>query len=166
MTHLNSFSAFSSFQSAYRKFHSVETALLKVHNDLICAIDNKRLSALILLDLSAAFDTVDHNILLSRLSLNFGFCGSALSLLKSYLFDRTQSVTIDSFVSEPSLLTSGVPQGSVLGPLLFSLYTICHLLLAYFPLRSHFISTLMTPNFTYPFQLVNQIQLWKKFRIL
>ena len=86
-------------------------------------MENKRVSALILLDLSAAFDTVDHNILLSRLSLNFGITSSALSLLTSYLSDRTQSVHIGSNSSPSSLLRTGVPQGSVLGPLLFTLYT-------------------------------------------
>jgi len=86
-------------------------------------MENKRVSALILLDLSAAFDTVDHNILLARLSLNFGISSSALSLLSSYLSDRTQAVHIGSRSSPSTCLSTGVPQGSVLGPLLFTLYT-------------------------------------------
>lgn len=80
--------------------------------------------------MSSAFDTVNHDILLHRLSLNFGITGSALSLLTSYLTNRTQSVKVDSHISPPSSLTCGVPQGSVLGPLLFTLYTtpLSHLL--------------------------------------
>jgi hypothetical protein len=123
LTHLNSFPSFSQLQSAYRKFHSVESALLKIQNDLLIAMENKSVTALVLLDLSAAFDTVDHSILLTRLSNYFGFSDSALNLLTSYLSNRTQSVVVDSVSSNTSLLDTGVPQGSVLGPLLFSLYT-------------------------------------------
>ena len=123
LLHLDSFSSIPKFQSGFRKSHSTETALLRIHNDLLLAMENKRVSALILLDLSAAFDTVDHDILLSRLSLNFGVTSSALSLLSSYLTDRTQSVHVGSNSSPVSHLLTGVPQGSVLGPLLFSLYT-------------------------------------------
>src|SRR6266581_3214996 len=86
-------------------------------------MDNKKVSVLILLDLSSAFDTIDHHILLSRLSSYFGISGLALQLLTSYLQNRTQTVCIDSNSSPPSLLSTGIPQGSVLGPLLFSPYT-------------------------------------------
>ena len=123
LAHLDSFSSISPFQSAYRKYHSTETALLHIHNDLLLSMENKRVSALVLLDLSSAFDTVDHNILLSRLSLNFGVSGPALSFLNSYLCNRTQSVLIGSSSSPALPVQTGVPQGSVLGPLLFSLYT-------------------------------------------
>src|SRR5207253_1881290 len=103
-------------------YHSTETALLRIYNDALLSIDQQKVSALVLLDLSAAFDTIDHQILLSRLTSNFGITGSAFSLISSYLLNRTQSVTIQSQTSPSSLLT-GVPQGSVLGPLLFCLYT-------------------------------------------
>src|SRR5215831_4977616 len=96
LSHLNSFSSLPTFQSAYRKFHSVETALLKIHSDLLLAIDKQQVSALVLLDHSAAFDTVDHKILLNRLSNFFGNKGSALDLLSSYLQNRTQAAVIDS----------------------------------------------------------------------
>lgn len=121
--HLNSFSSITPFQSAYRPFHSVETALLYIQNDLLLAANEQKLSALILLDLSAAFDTIDHQILLTRLSSFYGISGSALSLLASYLTDRTQSVCVNSTTTAPSQMPTGVPQGSVLGPLLFTLYT-------------------------------------------
>ena len=120
-SHLKTFPSLSRFQSAYRKFHSTETALLRIHNDLIQSINTQKVSALVLLDLSAAFDTIDHNILLSRLKSNFGISDTALSLLSSYLSNRTQSVLIGNSSSSP--LLTGVPQGSVLGPLLFCLYT-------------------------------------------
>ena len=130
LRHLNSFISLPVFQSGFRKSYSTESALLRIHNDLLLAIDNKRISALILLDLSAAFDTVDHDLLLSRLSLNFGISSSALSLLSSYLSNRSQSVLIGSNSSPYSHLRTGVRQGSVLGPLLFTLYTtpLSHLL--------------------------------------
>lgn len=122
-THLESFPALSQFQSAYRKFHSTETALLRIQNDLLLAMNRQQVSALVLLDLSAAFDTIDHNILLNRLKLTFGISDSAFSLLSSYLCNRSQSVVVDHELSSRLPLLRGVPQGSVLGPLLFTLYT-------------------------------------------
>ena len=80
------------YQSAYRKLQSTETALIRVHNDIAMALDHKRSVTLLLLDLSAAFDTVDHCILLSRLSSRFGIDGTALEWFRSYLSDRTQFV--------------------------------------------------------------------------
>jgi hypothetical protein len=129
-SHLNTFCSLSPFQSAYRKHHSVETALLRIQNDLLLALEKRQVTALILLDLSAAFDTIDHTILLTRLSSTFGITGSALELLASHITDRNQFVSIDSDSSDFTELCTGVPQGSVLGPLLFSLYTtpISHLI--------------------------------------
>jgi uncharacterized FAD-dependent dehydrogenase len=86
-------------------------------------MDNKACVMLVLLDLSAAFDTIDHDILLSRLKYNFGINNTALKWFKTYLQGRTQSVSIDSSQSSPSFLHYGVPQGSILGPILFTLYT-------------------------------------------
>ena len=122
-SHINSFSTFSPFQSAYRKFYSTETALLKIQDDILLAFENQKLSALVLLDLSAAFDTIDHSILLHRLESWFGLSGTVLDFFTSYLVNRSQCVTINGSISSSVPLTTGVPQGSVLGPLLFTLYT-------------------------------------------
>ncbi|KAK7094370.1 hypothetical protein V1264_005945 [Littorina saxatilis] len=109
-------------QSAYRADHSTETALLKVANDLLTACDSGSVSLLALLDLSAAFDTIDHDILLARLNTTFGITGTALGWFCSYLTGRTQAVVIQNRHSEDTILKYGVPQGSVLGPVLFTMY--------------------------------------------
>jgi hypothetical protein len=123
LSYLNNNSLLCSNQSAYRPSHSTETALLKVTSDLLIALDGGNVSLLTLLDLSAAFDTVDHEILLKTLSSHFGISGTALSWFQSYLSGRTQKVVIGECESTPVNLIHGVPQGSVLGPVLFVMYT-------------------------------------------
>jgi len=97
-------------QSAYRKYFSTETALLKVFSDLCRAVDDGNVCLIGLLDLSAAFDTVDHDILLSRMNLTFNIKSQALQWFKSYLSDRTQSVRISSCSSSTSSLRFGIPR--------------------------------------------------------
>ena len=121
--HINSNKLNNPMQSAYRKFHSTGTALLRVHNDISVYLDKGHVTALTLLDLFAAFDTIDHNTLTNRLAEWYGVSGMALAWFKSYLCGRHQQIKIDKSFSDPILFEHGVPQGSVLGPLLFSLYT-------------------------------------------
>jgi hypothetical protein len=110
------------FQSAYRKCHSTETALLRISNDLLQSMDQKQCCFLVLLDLSAAFDTVNHNILLNRLSDRFGIKDDALSWISSYFNRRSHFVTINGSRSTAVFQHCNVPQGSVLGPTFFSDY--------------------------------------------
>ena len=112
-----------SLQSTYRRGHSTETAVLKILSDILLAADRGEVTLLGLLDLSAAFDTVDHEILLDRLSTAFGIRSAALSWIKSFLQGRTQTVAFAGQQSSRSPVNCGVPQGSVLGPILFLLYT-------------------------------------------
>ena len=85
-------------------------------NDILFSIDQGGGEILVLLDLSSAFDTIDHAVLFDLWHDIFEISGTALSLLKSYLHDRTQCVQIDGIISEYAKLVCGVPQGSVLGP--------------------------------------------------
>ena len=122
--HITDNGLYEVFQSAYRQMHSTETALLRVHNDILQAVDSNGGAILVLLDLSAAFDTIDHGKLLNILERTFGVTGSALEWFKSYLSGRTQEVIIDGECSDVFTLLFGVPQGSVLGPILFTIYTV------------------------------------------
>ena len=98
--------------------------MLRIVNDILSALDNDNISVLLFFDLSAAFDTTDHQILLSRLNSVFGVQSTALQWFQSYLSNRYQSTSVNNSSSSPSQLMYGVSQGSVLGPVLFVLYTI------------------------------------------
>ena len=127
-SHLSAHSIHGLMQSAYRPGHSMETALLRIQDDINRGLDAGVGSLLFLLNLSAAFDIIDHTTLLERLEAVAGIRGAALAWLRSYLHDRTQNVIINGVRSTTVDLSIGVPQGSVLGPLLFLVYVI--------PLRS------------------------------
>ena len=120
------------YQSAYRRGHSTETAVLKMVTGFLLAADRGEVTLLSLLDLSAAFDTVDHDILINRHRLyhSIGLRDNALSWIKSFITGRTQRVRVGDQYSVYSEVDYGVPQGSVLGPILFLLYTADVLIIA------------------------------------
>ena len=103
-------------QSTYRQHHPTETAVTIVRNDIVRSTDAGFVSALVLLDLSAAFDTVDHGILLEVLTEQFGVESFELDWFRSYHTGRTQTFTAPNGSSAPVALTCSVPQGSVIGP--------------------------------------------------
>ena len=103
-------------QSAYRGHHSTKTAMLKVTSDILTANDDGKIVLLPLLDLSSAFDTVDHCLLLRRLRSSYGLDGRVLSWLTSFVSDRHQSLRGQTSATQPSLVPCGIPQGSVVGP--------------------------------------------------
>ena len=123
INHVQSNNLQEPMQSAYRACHSTETPLEKVHSDFQCAIGNQKAVLLLLLDLSAPFDTVNHDILLKRLSHDFSVKGCVNKWFSSYLENRTMQVFIDGPFSPDFIMQYGLPQDSVIGPLGFIFYT-------------------------------------------
>ena len=132
-SHMDLNNMHETMQSAYKKHHSTETALLYTQNDILNSIDQYKVVFLVLLDLSTAFDTIDHELLINRLSSRLGLSGCVLDWFRSYLKNRSQRVKLDNVLSDRTLLRYGVPQGSVLGPILFSIYVlpICYIIKKY-----------------------------------
>ena len=103
-------------------YHSTETAPLKVQNDILMSMDNKEVTLLVLLDLSAAFDTIERSILMNILQQDLGVIGTALNWFDSFLSGRKQRILVGDKTSDVFNLNCGVPQGSCMGPILFTLY--------------------------------------------
>ena len=119
LNYLTKNSLMPTYQSGYRQFHSTETVLSHVLSSLFAAADVFIAPRY----MSAAFDCVDHDILLTRLHCSYGVSGAAHDWFRSYLTNRTRQVAFNSSVSDVALVSSRVPQGSVMGPILFLLYT-------------------------------------------
>ena len=123
VNYLNHHGLFAKNQSGYLKGRSCETAITKIHNDVLLQIDKRNHTVLLLLDLSAAFDTINHQKLVQRLRHTYGFGGKIISWIVNYLSCRSFVVSVNGEMSSSCDLEIGVPQGSILGPLLFILYT-------------------------------------------
>ena len=111
------------YMSAYQENHSCETALTKLVNNALWSMERKKVTALITIDLSATFDMVDHNILISVTQIKFGVNGKALDWYKSYLNDRTCKVNLGKEYSTPRELLFSFPQGSFGRPVLYLAYS-------------------------------------------
>jgi Reverse transcriptase (RNA-dependent DNA polymerase) len=123
-TFVSSSANFNQFQSTYHRHHATETAILSTLNNIFHSSDNGKFTLLVSLDLRAASDTTDHRILINRLETCFSVSATILPWLSSYLIGRQQSVRVSGHSSPFLVCKSGIPQGSVLGPILFKhLYT-------------------------------------------
>ena len=120
--HMSAYNLYDNLQSAYRPQHATETAVLKIHHDIVSGLDNGKCTVLASLDLSAAFDTVDHSIFIARIQQLYGVDNVCKDWFESYLRDRSHRVCINDTLSDQNALKCGVPQGSVLGARLYSMY--------------------------------------------
>ena len=176
--YLNVNNLFPKWQSAYRQYHSTETALVRLANDLLLSVDQGKMTILVSLDQSAAFDVCDIVILTERLRYSYGINGTALKLLTSYLSNRSVRVKVgNSDLSEFCETKYGVPQGSTLGPLLYILYTgpLINFLATKGigcqcyadDLQLYFVFEAFTPNVVFNIeQCLKEIQLWMQINFL
>ena len=122
IAHCDNHSLLPDYQSAYRKHYSCETALIKLTNDVLWSMENGKVSVVVMIDLSAAFDTVDHDLLLEVLETRFGIKDTCLKWYENYLRPRAFRVCVKDCYSEEKNLTFSVPQGSLNGPFLYLAY--------------------------------------------
>ena len=122
MTHFTDHNLLPKHQNAYRKNFSTETAILNICDNIWTSMEKNKLTSIISLDLSVAFDTVNHSILLKVMRNYFGIADMALDWISCYLRNRKFSVHIDSFSSNTKTMNFSIPQGSILGPTLFNCY--------------------------------------------
>ena len=109
------------FQSGFRSNHSTDTCLSYLHDKILTGFDKGLMTGMIAIDLQKAFDTIDHNILIRKMKI-IGFSNNTIKWFQSYLSDRIFYVSVDNYLSDPGKINCGVPQGSILGPLLFLIY--------------------------------------------
>ena len=119
--YLNENNILYKYQSGFRTKHSTDTCLSLLNDKILTGIDNGMFTGMVLIDLQKAFDTIDHEIFFSKM-VHLGFSQATISWYKSYLTNRTFLVNVENDLSSPGDLTCGVPQGSILGPLIFLLY--------------------------------------------
>ena len=166
LDHMKINNLYEEFQSSYRKFHSTETALTSVHDDILRHIDEKQCGILLLLDLSAAFDTIDHNILLSRLQFHLGVCDVAVQWFRSYLSERKQSVLINGVNSKSMPLICGVsPLKGLYWAQFLSLYTCRPLVRSLADMKNNIICMPMTASFILHSALPMLLIVWLIWRI-
>ena len=122
LSHCENHDLLLDFQSTYQEHYSTETSLIKLTNDILWSMERQHMTAIAILDLSAAFNTIDHNILLQILEQNFGFCDKALTWFQNYLRPWSFRVNINGRYSKPMDLKFSVPQGSCSGANLFTCY--------------------------------------------
>jgi hypothetical protein len=120
--HCNVNNLIASEQSGFRNDHSCETAIIGICDKWFSEIENKNIVVAVFLDLKRAFETIDRQILIEKLQCQYNITGTILEWFKSYLSNRKQKVKYGDILSDDVLVEYGVPQGTVLGPLLFNLY--------------------------------------------
>ncbi len=121
-TYVNESNLLSKYQSGFPPHHSTLSALIKICDEILNNMDEGKINCIVFLDIRKAFDSINHNILLSKMRSNFGISGNELLWFESYLTNREQQCVVNGILSSVGKLKCGDPQGSILGPLLFLLY--------------------------------------------
>ena len=121
-SYLTENSLLSNFQSGFRPKHSIVTALIQMCDQWLENMDNGKLNGVVFLDIKKAFDSINHHILLNKMAEQFRIFGMELKWFESYLMNRIQQCSVNGELSINKVISCGVPQGSILGPLLFLLY--------------------------------------------